>query len=341
MVARVAAVLVFVSATSVLADVYTYECDSVPGGAGWDLFVMSCEGEEWVESGHLFQNVLECAEFPGFGAVIDYFHDIDALSDATDWFIEWRMETTGVSEEIPWVAPANLTVTDGNGFIYHFTIADDRVRLIVGFQLTHYVELTPGIHTYRLEVSGMNLDEVFTAYIDGTVIASGDPATPLFNPPYQAVVAMRAKSKLVPSTTTWDYIRWGDIPENGSGDFNSDGIISTHDLPFFQGCLETESGNWVGCAWADFSADGDVDCEDAGAFQLAWSGAGDVPGFEECAAVFCEQDLNGNSVVNAPDLAIVLGAWGPNPGHAADLNGDDTVDAADLASLLGAWGPCP
>ena len=35
-----------------------------------------------------------------------------------------------------------------------------------------------------------------------------------------------------------------------------------------------------------------------------------------------------------------VGAWGANPGNPADINGDDAVDAADLALLLGAWGPC-
>ncbi len=52
-------------------------------------------------------------------------------------------------------------------------------------------------------------------------------------------------------------------------------------------------------------------------------------------------DLNGNSVVDATDLAMLLGAWGPNPGHPADLNSDGVVNAFDLASLLANWGPCP
>jgi Dockerin type I domain len=48
-------------------------------------------------------------------------------------------------------------------------------------------------------------------------------------------------------------------------------------------------------------------------------------------------DLNGDGTVNAADLAILLGAWGPCAGCDADLNGDGTVDAPDLAILLGAW----
>jgi len=54
----------------------------------------------------------------------------------------------------------------------------------------------------------------------------------------------------------------------------------------------------------------------------------------------CEQgrpeDLNDDGVVNAQDLAILLGAWGATGGP-ADLNGDGVVGAADLAQLLSAW----
>jgi Dockerin type I domain len=49
-------------------------------------------------------------------------------------------------------------------------------------------------------------------------------------------------------------------------------------------------------------------------------------------------DLNDDGVVDAADLAIVLGAWGTDGGTSgADLNGDGIVDGADLSLLLGAW----
>jgi hypothetical protein len=47
-------------------------------------------------------------------------------------------------------------------------------------------------------------------------------------------------------------------------------------------------------------------------------------------------DLDGDGVVGAPDLAIMLGNWG-NSGI-GDLDGDGVVGPADLAALLGAWG---
>ncbi len=54
-------------------------------------------------------------------------------------------------------------------------------------------------------------------------------------------------------------------------------------------------------------------------------------------------DLDGDGVVDAFDLAILLGSWGPYdpcPPHApADFNQDCNVAADDLAILLGNWGP--
>ncbi|MDZ4754683.1 MAG: hypothetical protein SGJ11_09320 [Phycisphaerae bacterium] len=53
----------------------------------------------------------------------------------------------------------------------------------------------------------------------------------------------------------------------------------------------------------------------------------------------CSGDLNGDGVVNAADLASLLGAWG-QVGGVANLDGNGPVNGADLAILLGAWGPC-
>lgn len=50
-------------------------------------------------------------------------------------------------------------------------------------------------------------------------------------------------------------------------------------------------------------------------------------------------DLNGDGVVNAADLALLLGSWGTCPPPCpADLDGDGSVGASDLALLLGSWG---
>lgn len=47
-------------------------------------------------------------------------------------------------------------------------------------------------------------------------------------------------------------------------------------------------------------------------------------------------DLNSDGMVDAYDLAVVLGAWGSSSG-AGDLNGDLNVDGTDLSVLLSRW----
>ena len=54
----------------------------------------------------------------------------------------------------------------------------------------------------------------------------------------------------------------------------------------------------------------------------------------------CPADFDGDGQVRVSDLIILLGAWGPNPGHPADLNGDGEVRVPDLIILLGVWGQC-
>jgi hypothetical protein len=54
----------------------------------------------------------------------------------------------------------------------------------------------------------------------------------------------------------------------------------------------------------------------------------------------CPADFDCNGIVDASDLATLLGSWGPCSGCQADINQDGQVDASDLATLLGSWGVC-
>ena len=176
-------VLALVWATSsVSADVYTYECDLAPVPAGWTLIQALCGAEEWVEDGFLYHHVELCPPWPT-GQQFDYFRPVEEPSTTGEWFAEWRMVTDGISEEIPAVAPASVVVSDANALLYHFTIADDRVRFLRGSGLpTVFFDIEPGIHTFRLELYGEELDEIYLFFIDGELLDSGDPDGPLFNP---------------------------------------------------------------------------------------------------------------------------------------------------------------
>ena len=52
----------------------------------------------------------------------------------------------------------------------------------------------------------------------------------------------------------------------------------------------------------------------------------------------CPADLNGDGVVNAADIGLLLAGWG-GPGS-TDLNDDGITNAADLGLLLSLWGNC-
>ncbi len=53
----------------------------------------------------------------------------------------------------------------------------------------------------------------------------------------------------------------------------------------------------------------------------------------------CAGDFNGNGIVDASDLSVLLGAWGSSTAG-PDIDNNGIVDAGDLATLLGNWGPC-
>ena len=81
-----------------------------------------------------------------------------------------------------------------------------------------------------------------------------------------------------------------------------------------------------------------------GPFDFVLNPGFDTPGAANAGCDYtgappCPADLDGTGVVDAADLAGLLGAWGGT--GPADLNSDGTVDAADLAAMLGAWGACP
>jgi subtilisin family serine protease len=76
-----------------------------------------------------------------------------------------------------------------------------------------------------------------------------------------------------------------------------------------------------------------------GSYAPGTGGRGWLNILQNGACAPCPADLDGNHLVGASDLAMLLGSWGA--GGAADLDHNGIVGASDLALLLGAWGPCP
>lgn len=318
-----------------LAQVVSYEADSFPEEEGWDPWPANYPADRWLQDGLLVQYA-EIAD-PGPPELPEqdtYFYSLAEFAGSPTFFVEWNSWTDGPQEGIPSVAPSSLVAFGTVGVNYHTTISEDLIRILrdIDSPLV-FVPIEPGVpHTYRIELYG---DSLYLYYIDGELVDSDTPVGPY--PTVDSEITFRGMAVFEAVYVWWDYIRFGVIPADGSGDFNSDSEVDSADLYFFQECLETEAGNWVACAWADFDADGDVDCDDWDLFQLAWTDLGDPPAMAQCSLT-CPADLDGSDTVDAGDLALLLGAWGP--GSFADLNGDDLVNASDLAELLGAWGAC-
>ncbi len=100
------------------------------------------------------------------------------------------------------------------------------------------------------------------------------------------------------------------------------------------------SGGSVSTA-GDVNGDG-VDDLIIGAYSADPNGRRSGVSYVVFGRQFDPADLNCDGVVNAFDLAMLLGSWGPCPAApnacAADLDGDGLVGKSDLALLLGSWG---
>lgn len=108
----------------------------------------------------------------------------------------------------------------------------------------------------------------------------------------------------------------------GAGEFGTRGTIDVVSNPYYM-----RLGDFAGNGLSDDIA-------------IPNSATNQVTVLISQAVAPCPADQSGDGNVDALDLAMLLGAWGPNPGHPADFNGDGVVNAMDLAQLLGTWGAC-
>ena len=329
---------------TVRADVVTFEGLAFPEieDDSW-THLSFCTPVRWIQDGWLFQVVDFDCNPPPHGDYDAYNRSLADFVGMEQFFIEFRMQTDGDQSEIPFGSPAGLAAGGFSVVSYDFFISRDLVRFQRDdFQVTVFVEIEPNsFHTYRVELYGA--DQYFI-YIDGEVINSGVPGGP-FPDNEKNVIGWLARASYLPNTTQWDYVRLGTLPQNSSGDFQSDGEVGPDDLYYFQECFSTPAGSWAGCAWADMDFDGGVDCDDWALFLAAWTDPADPPPLPPCDN---PADLDGDGDVDAADLAQLLAAWGPcrqpcTPGDPAqtcptDFDGDCTVNAADLAELLSNWG---
>jgi hypothetical protein len=277
--------LVFVvPAVLARAQVVSYEATSFPEEEGWtrDTF---CDPERWIDDGWLFQHVEPpdgpCGD-PPHGDRDSYSRSISDFDGQARFFVEWRVYADGDRSEIIGSAPALLSAWSYHIAGYRFVMARDQVRFVRNnpIDLVLYVDIEPSVlHTYRLELYGE--DQPYVWYIDTEIAHTDMPAGAY--PAYNPGINWRAKSWYLESTVQWDYIRYGTIPEPGSGDYDGDGLVGPSDFYYFQDYFSGSNRPALpGGAFADFDFDGDVDCDDWEAFELTWTGPPEVPEFPPC-----------------------------------------------------------
>ncbi len=239
----------------------------MPDQAGWDVIQIWCDPPQWVDDGWFFQHVEVCPGYPApNGQLGAYRRSLAEYIGTAEWFVEWVVQTDADRSEIRWAGGANLSAWSQGGVNYRFYIAGDQVKLNRDNTLpVIFVDIKHGVpHTYRLE---LYTDQLYVWYIYSVIVDSGVPegAFPSFNPHMNLVT----RAAWLPNTTQWDYIRYGTIPQAGSGDFNSDGVVDSDDLYFFQDCLLGPDAAGPGCRWADMDGNGTTDANDIRLFADA------------------------------------------------------------------------
>lgn len=111
------------------------------------------------------------------------------------------------------------------------------------------------------------------------------------------------------------------------------------------GCSQASWANCVCSVGSTCSYGGCVQVTDidAAVLGIPWNGPGtncsdaDRDGYPDLCPAPASPDINGDGMIDASDLAILLSAWGTSFPK-ADLDYDGAVGGADLAILLSRWG---
>lgn len=255
-----------------LAQVITYEGVVAPDPSHWER-VATSNVERSLDNGWLTQ-VIEGEELDeyrcnigGIGGLVGrFFFEWRAITDNPEWLI--------YKFQVPTVVVAGGNV----GVIYHVVMTESAAVLYRDINIP-WVVVSFSVdepHTYRVEVFA---DE-YVWYVDGVVVDSGVPEGPYPDPNARITWGIEGNDD-VTATTAWDFVRVGRIPDEASGDYDSDAAVTLIDQYFVADCL-TKDGPGIfggpgndagpGCRFADLDADGDVDLLDFAAFQNDFNG---------------------------------------------------------------------
>ena len=257
------------------SNVRTFEGDAYPEEVGWErLPVGANDGERALKNGWFIQTVRLPEGWPGPTGEFQFYRmELDRFVGVDAFFVEWRAITDNPGWLIDPLQVVTVVSAGGeSGVVYHTVMTDSAAALSRFYFPRTVAPISPGEpHTYRVEV----YPDLYIWYIDGVVAASGLPEGPY--PDANAAIVWGAGREYVDATTSWDYVRAGRIPDDASGDFDSDNEADHWDTPFVMECLAREGPDLFGggpgknagpgCAFSDFDGDMDMDLRDFAVFQ--------------------------------------------------------------------------
>lgn len=260
-----------------LAQIDSWEGTSFPEANGWNR-TPYCTPERSLENGWLRQvfQIGECGPPPG-GELDSYLRGIPSFEGATDFFLEFRVLTNGDRSEITGGAPVAVAAASSGAVSYNFFVARDQIKFVRDVWLPIlFVDIEPGIpHAIRLEFRNQG-PATYCWYLDGEIAGQGLAEGPY--PSFEPRIVWQGSSWFLPNETVWDYVRYGVIPSDGSGDYDSDGVVTLDDFYYFHECLANvqpgidggpDNNAGPSCRFADFDFDGDTDLTDFAEFQNA------------------------------------------------------------------------
>ena len=194
------------------AQVVSYDGTAFPEdtGDGWIRSEQVYYADRWLEDGWLVQYAEVQPDPPYEGEQDFYRRELDDHAALPTWCLEWVMQTDG--PEAFWdVAPACIVASGTSGVLYHFTIAEDQVRLKRDSYIPLvFADLTPGeAHVFRLELRNTGDTGTYVFTINGEVIDAG--AAEGCYPSDDSFIVFGARGAIEASETRWDYIEFGPL----------------------------------------------------------------------------------------------------------------------------------
>ncbi|MCH7595613.1 MAG: hypothetical protein IID35_03555 [Planctomycetes bacterium] len=264
-----------------LAFVYSYEGTFVPEDFMFFERIVGGKPERRLEDGWFIQTFQESGQ--------DFYRkDIGGNSRFVGrFFVEWRAMTDNPEWLIDEWQVTAVVVAGGNaGTFYHVVMTESAAVLLRDVSIPRViVPISVGEpHTYRIEV----YSDEYVWYIDGVVVDSGVPEGPYPDP--NASVTWGGRWHGFDAEIAWDYVRFGDIPEDASGNYDCDfgkgpkgpvDEVAPDDYRFFVECMTNdgpdlfggpENNAGPGCRFADFDFDGDIDLFDFAEFANHYTG---------------------------------------------------------------------